>query len=313
MKKSVKWMAVCLATVLLVAMMPMIGMAAGQPAFVVDQVSGNPGDTVTVKVSTRDNPGIIGLRLKVSYDTAALELTKAEEGDFDGVTFGPLEKNPFTCSWVDAIHPNNTTNGAVVVLTFKIKGSAPNGLSPITLSYDQADVFALAADGVNFADVVFATEAGGVKVGGTIAVDKALHSVTEADDADRGLGFLFSVPAKGVKKTATSAAVLSAATVTYQGVDCPLVGMGALLTANAAVGTNLDGMVRGAAGVTDMAVKTLWDVTATACSYAVRMTGIPDAAVGRTVYARPYYVVQYQGTEVVVYGEIDATTYQANR
>ena len=313
MMKTMKWISVCLAAVLLLAMMPVMGMAAGEPAFVVDDVTGNPGDTVTVKVSTRNNPGIIGLLLKVSYDTNVLELTNAEESAFSGVTFGPLTKQPFTFSWVDAIHPDNSTNGAVAVLTFKIKSDAPNGISPITLSYDTADVFRQGANAGEFLDVTFATVAGSVKVGGSVMIGKVLHSVTEQDDATRGLGFLFSVPAKGVKKTSTSAAVLSGATVSYQGTDCPLVAMGALLTANAAIGTNIDGMVRGAAGVTDATAKTLWDVTANGCSYAVRMSNIPDVAVGRTIYARPYYVVQYQGTEVVVYGEIDATTYQAHR
>lgn len=315
MKKSMKWISVCLAAVLLLATVPAMGLAAaGQPAFVVDEVSGNPGDTVTVKVSTRDNPGIVGLRIKVSYDTAVLELKKADAGAFKGATFGPLDKTPFTFSWVDAIHPNNTTNDAVAVLTFKIKKDAPAGKSAITLSYDAADVFGLGADGIDFVDVTFATVAGGVTVGGSgVATNKVLHSVTELDDAYRGLGFLFSVPAKGVKKTATSAPVLSGATVSYQGTDCPLVGMGALLTANATLGGNADGMVRGAAGVTDVAVTALWDVSSAACSYAVRMMNIPASAVGRTVYARAYYVVQYQGAEVVVYGDIDATTYQANR
>lgn len=320
MKKSMKWISVCLAAVLLLAALPVMGLsAAGQPAFVVDEVSGNPGDTVSVKISTRDNPGIVGLRLKVSYDAAVLELTKTETGAFKGITFGPLDKNPFTFSWVDAIHPNNTTNGTVATLTFTVKNGAPAGKSAITLSYDAADVFGLGANSGDFVDVAFATVAGGVTVGGSggsggaPSTNKVLHSVTELDDAYRGLGFLFSVPAKGVKKTATSAPVLSGATVSYRGTDCPLVRMGALLTANATLGGNTDGMVRGAAGVTDVAVTALWDTSSTACSYAVRMMNIPASAVGRTVYARAYYVVQYQGAEVVVYGDIDATTYQANR
>lgn len=315
MMKRVRWICVCLTAALLVAMLPGMGIAAaGQPAFVVDEVSGNPGDTVTVKVSTRDNPGIVGFLLKVSYDTAALELTAAEVGDFAGTTFGPLEKQPFTFSWVDAIHPNNTTNGAMAVLTFKIKSGAPNGLSPISVSYAAADVFGLGAHPQDFVDVTFATVAGGVTVGGSggaVVTDKVLHSVTEQDDAYRGLGFLFSIPAKGVKKTATSAANLSGATVSYQGADCPLVRMGALLTTNGALGA--DGMVQGAAGVTDVAVSSLWEVSSSTCSYAVRMMNIPSSAVGRTVYARSYYVVQYGGAEVVVYGDIDATTYQSHR
>ena len=86
-----------------------------------------------------------------------------------------------------------------------------------------------------------------------------------------------------------------------------MVRVGALLsTKNASPTLNT-------AGVTNMATTMLLDATATTCSYAVRLQNIPDSAVGTTVYARPYYVVEYQGKEVVVYGTVDATTYQKNR
>ena len=99
----------------------------------------------------------------------------------------------------------------------------------------------------------------------------------------------------------------SAATIQYQGVACPVVRVGALLsTKNAAPTLNT-------AGATNVTATVLLDATATTCSYAVRLQNIPDSAVGTTVYARPYYVIQYQGQDTVVYGTVDATTYQKNR
>lgn len=326
-----RWVSLCLAAVLLAVAIPVT--AAPQPAFVVSEATGKPGDTVTLTVSIQNNPGIVGLRLNVAYDTKVLELKQAAGGAFTGITFGPLTNVPFVTSWVDAIHPDNKTNGVVVTLTFVIKPNAPAGKSTVSVSYLSEDVFNLAWE-----SIVFNTVPGGVTVtGGTTAptgspngnggnsgnsgnsggnavtTTPPRHSVTESDDTDRGLGFLFTIPAAGVKKTPTGAPDLSGATITYRGSTCPLLGMGTLLASAPAVGGNPDKMVRSAPGVTDVPTTVLWDAAAATCSYTVRLMNIPDSAKGRTVYARPYYVVNYQGKSTVVYGAVDATTYQKNR
>lgn len=299
---------VCLCAVLVLCITALPVYAAGQGSFVVSRATGNPGDTVQITISTENNPGIVGLQLAVQYDKNVLELTKANAGVFNGVAFGPANKVPFNLNWVDAIHPDNKTNGVLATLTFKIKAGAPNGTYPITVSFKPENVFNLAWENVSFT-----TKAGGVTVGGaipenggTVATGAALHSVTEADDADRGLGFRFTLPAKGVKIKGDMAD-LSAATVSYKGADCKLVRMGALLS------TKNDKIELYAAGVTDVVVDTMLDITATDCAYAVRLRNIPDSAVGTTVYARPYYVIEVGGKETVVYGTVDATTYQKNR
>ena len=301
-----KLLCLCAALTLLLVAVPVS--AAGTGTFVVSDAAGKPGDTVNVTISTANNPGIIGLQLAVQYDKNVLELTKATPGVFNGVAFGPAAKIPFNLNWVDAIHPDNKTNGVIATLTFKIKAGAPNGKTAISLSFKQENVFNLAWE-----DVPFTTQTGYVTVGGAapnhggaVATDKALHSVTEADDATRGLGFLFTLPAKGIKVTGNTPD-FSAATITYQGTACKLVRVGALLSTKDAVPE------LSKAGVMDVVADTLWDTTATACSYAVRLRNIPDTAVGTTVYARPYYVVEYQGKETVIYGTVDATTYQKNR
>lgn len=299
----------CLFTAVLLAALPLSAHGAGTPTFRVSNAQGKPGDTVTVTVSTEHNPGIIALRLFIAYDAAVLELTDAVGQDLSGITFGPLTKNPLITTWVDGVHPDNTTNGVLVKMTFRIRSGAPSGASPITLSYEPGDVLNTAWE-----NVTFATVAGGVTVsGGSAAADKPRHSVTEADDADRGLGFRFSVPAQGVKTDRRGNGVLTAARVQYQGTACPLLRMGALLTADTAIGNDEGRMVLGAAGVTNAVAAQLCDVTDTACTYAVRILHIPDRATQRIIYARPYYVVQYQGKETVVYGAIDATTYRAQR
>lgn len=316
MKNVKKLLCICLAVAMLVTAVPVL--AAGDPAFVVSETTAKPGDTVTITISTQNNPGIIGLQLLVSYDAAVLELKEADEGDFKGVTFGPMTKNPFNLIWIDAIHPDKKTNGVVVTLTFAVKANAPAGKSVISAGYKPENIF-----NSEWKNIAFKTVAGGVTVGGnggnagsntgssdTIATEKPLHSVTESNGADRGLGFLFTIPAKGIKTADNGGLDITAATVKYKNTDCQLVRVGALLTTDSTVGTAAK-MTRSAAGIIDVAVGAMWD--AAAGTYAVRLMNIPDSAVGSTVYARPYYVVNYNGTETVVYGSIDATTYTANR
>ncbi len=52
----------------------------GQFTIAVEGVSGNVGDTVKVVLNASDNPGLVGLLLKVSYDQNALELVDSYQG-----------------------------------------------------------------------------------------------------------------------------------------------------------------------------------------------------------------------------------------
>ena len=88
-----------------------------------------------------------------------LELVAVAEQDFASVVFSPLTSNPVIINWVDAIHPDNTTNGVVALLTFRVKEGAPIGVTDITLSYDPEDVY-----DANYDNVGFRVENGGVEV-----------------------------------------------------------------------------------------------------------------------------------------------------
>lgn len=303
---------VCLfLTAALLLAVPASGLAAPTPTLMVSETTGAVGDTVTVTVSMANNPGLIGFRLLVSYDAAVLELVDHAQQGLSGITFGPKTKNPFTFTWMDALKPDNTYSGALIALTFRVRQGAPAGKSPITVSYQEDDVINAA-----FENVAFATVAGGVTVKGGSApapAEKVGHSVTERDDADRGLAFRFAVPVRKVRMDKGSVAHIDNAFVLYEGEQCPLVRMGALVTADTAVGTDGNKLVRGAAGVTDVAATTVLEVDDTACYFALRIHNIPDRATERLLYARSYYVIRYQGQDVTVYGAIDATTYRACR
>ena len=159
MKKRI--LSLALTLLLLISAVPhFAAFAVGNaPTFVAGTTEGKPGDTVTVTVSTVNNPGIVSMRVDVGYDANVLELTGIAGQDYAGTTFGPLTANPIAVNWFDAINPNNTTNGVVAVLTFKIKDDAPVGDTAITLSHNAEDVY-----DSDFNNVAFEAENGKVTV-----------------------------------------------------------------------------------------------------------------------------------------------------
>ena len=129
------------------------------PAFVVENKTAKAGDTFTVAVSTKNNSGITSLKLKLGYDADLLELISIEEADFASPSFSPLTKNPITINWEDVLSPNNTTNGTIAVLTFKVKETATECDTEITITYDPEDVY-----DENFDNVEFAVENGTITI-----------------------------------------------------------------------------------------------------------------------------------------------------
>lgn len=57
----------------------------GSPEIMIENVSGNPGDTVTVRFQMKNNPGIVACVFRFGYDSDALEYVGGGEGaDFEG-------------------------------------------------------------------------------------------------------------------------------------------------------------------------------------------------------------------------------------
>ena len=104
-----------------------------------------PGDTVDVRVSVKDNPGILGMTLKVDYVTVGLTLKNAESGDAlkDVLTLTKPGSYQNNCKFLwdgMEIRDDQIKDGDMLILTFKVDENAEPGEYPILLSYSQDDI-----------------------------------------------------------------------------------------------------------------------------------------------------------------------------
>ena len=119
----------------------------------------NPGDTVDVAVTIADNPGMDVMKLKFSYDTAALTLKDIELGSVMGILTKNLDK---AVALLEAAGTANATgNGTLVTLKFEVKSTAAAG--NYTIGF-------LVSDAVNRNEerVALTTQAGTVSVAGPV-------------------------------------------------------------------------------------------------------------------------------------------------
>ena len=95
----------------------------------------------------------------MTFDTQKLTLTKAEDGGLlEGNLFTDKLTSPYVLTWEKGDQTaDNTKNGTLAVLTFKIKDSAAEGVSPITAT--ASDAFS-----AELGPVTFSVTDGGVNV-----------------------------------------------------------------------------------------------------------------------------------------------------
>ena len=147
-----------------------VSQASGK--IVTESVTGRIGETVDVKISIEDNPGITSLQLKVDYSADDLELTQIIDNSLfnSPITHSKLTNNPVKISWFSGLSDDNDENGAIATLRFRLKPGAKD--STITLSYDQANIFNISGQEIPF--ITFA---------GTVSVDntKVLSSIAVSE------------------------------------------------------------------------------------------------------------------------------------
>lgn len=140
-----------------------------------------------------------------------------------------------------------------------------------------------------------------------------------------GLAFLFDLEASGVGyNAATFEADLTNATVDAfdDGQSYKLIKVGAVMTNREDVGQNpdvftldnLDNVYNKVIDVPGDKTLKLYEDPAhpsvTGCiRYAVRITNIPEAHDQTLIYARPYYIFEYNGHEITVYGDVQFDSY----
>ena len=128
------------------------------------------------------------------------------------------------------------------------------------------------------------------------------HSVMDTENGT-GLAFKFELSASVnfIKKNKLD---LTDATINYLGETCKLVGVGAVVTNQEEIIPNLDN-VNGKT-VIDIPTVYLTDWELDVCAFAARIVNIPESALDRIIYARPYYIIEVDGEQLVVYGEINS-------
>ena len=134
----------------------------------------------------------------------------------------------------------------------------------------------------------------------------------ETDGGTYGLAFKFALKTSGVTKNNKFIGDLTNATVDalLDGNQYKLVKMGAVITNKAEVGEdeskfNLNNL-QSDKTVIDINAEKLYNVTATESFYAVRVINIPEDHKGTKIYARPYYIFEFEGNQITVYGDIHA-------
>lgn len=113
------------------------------PTITVDNVTANAGDTVSVAVRLKNNPGITSADLFISYDNTRLQLLSYAEKDFANLSCGSVNDQPIAVRWQGA-----TNNGETfLTLTFRVNDAAPLGAIPITIEGNYANVLFNVANG----------------------------------------------------------------------------------------------------------------------------------------------------------------------
>lgn len=141
----------------------------------------------------------------------------------------------------------------------------------------------------------------------------------EMDTGKMGLAFRFNLDCEGVTLNDRHVGDYTNGKVNAlaDGKDYTLVSAGAVMTNNAAVGTDIEAFVRGAAGPNGSAVidvnayylyntyhKEYLGIESTGITYAVRITNIPETHVNTDIYVRSYYVFNDGTQDVTVYDDV---------
>lgn len=134
----------------------------GTPEVSASSAQGYLGDTVKIEVSLKNNPGVVLMRLGVSYDESALTLTEVRDaGKLGSSVHSNKFESPYKLLWQNGTATSNyTANGTVATLVFKINDNATPGNYPIEITYNASgDILNKDLD-----QVYFKANAGSVKV-----------------------------------------------------------------------------------------------------------------------------------------------------
>lgn len=148
MKKSSRILSTFLALIMLLSIisagMVSTSAATKSATIKVESVSALPGSTVEVNVEVKDNPGILGATLQLSYGKG-LTLTNATQGEaWDSLVMTKPGKFTSPCKFAwdgQDISAEQIKDGVILTLTFDVAEDVTSSTElPISISYEYGDV-----------------------------------------------------------------------------------------------------------------------------------------------------------------------------
>lgn len=122
------------------------------PQITVSRAAAKAGDeNITITITLKNNPGILGASFKLTYDNG-LTLTGVAKGEaLSSLTFTKPGKLTSSCNfgW-DGLDTEDTSDGVVLTLTFKVDPAADAGTYNISVSYGNGDIFDDGFNGIAF-------------------------------------------------------------------------------------------------------------------------------------------------------------------
>lgn len=113
--------------------------AAGTDGHItVSTVTAVNGDTVVVKLTMSENPGIMAMTISVTYDSSVLTYEKFYRGYLRDYTVAD-HPDENLIRFVNCENGNARNNAVIVSFQFKVKDSAAFGFYPINIEYKQGD------------------------------------------------------------------------------------------------------------------------------------------------------------------------------
>ena len=115
-----------------------------EATFTVETIAVMPDvKTMEIKVSVTNNPGILGMVFSVNYDEGALKLIDCQNGvALSALTFQEPSRYVSGCNFVwYGSETGEVMDGEMLILTFEIAENAEPGTYPISISWDDRDIY----------------------------------------------------------------------------------------------------------------------------------------------------------------------------
>ena len=154
-------LAILMAIVMLGMMMP-LAIAQGTPTISVSSATAQPGETVELKVSISNNPGINAFELGFVFDSDRLELKNVQKGSASALKDSMVEytekpwmheNEDMRTVWFYGRDQDLTYNGVYLILTFHVLSTAPEGEAGVEIVLLESEFTNVNEDDIEFSAV----------------------------------------------------------------------------------------------------------------------------------------------------------------